>query len=41
MGKIRDRDKPWETPNSGKQRVVEGEAGGGMGNWVTGTEGST
>ena len=30
-GKIRKEDKPWETPNSGKQRVAEGEMGGGMG----------
>ena len=31
-----------KTPNSGKQsRVVEGEQGGGWGEWVTGTEGGT
>ena len=29
-GKIREGDKPWETPNSGKQRVAEGEVGGKM-----------
>ena len=28
--KIREEDKPWETPNSEKQRVVEGEVGGRM-----------
>ena len=32
-GKIRDEDKPWETPNSGKQRVEEREVVGGMG-WL-------
>ena len=26
-GKIREEGKPWETPNSGKQRVTEGEGG--------------
>ena len=41
-GKIREEDKPWETPDSGKQRVAEGEVGGwDMGNWVTGTEEGT
>ena len=33
VGKIREGDKPWETPNSGKQRVKEGEVGGGMEHW--------
>ena len=36
MGKIRERDKPGETPNSGKQTkgCMEGKVGGGDG--VTG-----
>ena len=31
VGKTREGDNPWETPKSGKQRVIEGEVGGGMG----------
>ena len=41
MGKIREGDKPWETPNFGKQRVAEGEVGRGLGNLVMGTEEDT
>ena len=26
--KIREGEKPWDTPNFGKQRVAEGEVGG-------------
>ena len=29
-GKIREEDKPWETSNSGKQRVAEEEGGDGI-----------
>ena len=30
-GKTKEEDKPRETPNSGKQRVTEGEVGGEKG----------
>ena len=43
MGKIREGDRTWETPNSGK-RTRGGRKGGGRaggGDWVTGTEGGT
>ena len=31
VGKIREGDKPWETPNSWKQSVTEGEMCEGLG----------
>ena len=34
---LSEGDKTWETPNSGKQGVVEREVGGGWGDWVMGT----
>ena len=40
-GKIREEDKPWETPDSGEQRVAEGEGVGGWGNWVMGIKEGT
>ena len=38
MGNIREVDRKWETPNSGK---MEGEVGGRSGDFMTGTEGGT
>ena len=40
MGKIREGDKPLETPNSGKRTKGSGR-GGGQGDWVMGPEGGT
>ena len=41
MGNIREGDRTWETPNSGKQTRGSGRGGGrgAWGDWVMGTEG--
>ena len=43
MGKIREGEKTWETPNSGKGTKGSGRGGGQeqWGDWVMSTEGDT